>query len=72
MLGSNTLNNHKQVCNGRPVVPGTRLEISLILRLLAEGNKKSDIVKLYPWITKKDITAALWEAANICDKVRSF
>lgn len=68
MLGSNKCN---QVCNGRPVVPGTRLEISLILRLLASGNKKSDIVKLYPWITKRDITAALWEAAKICDKTRS-
>ena len=48
-----------RVCNGKPVIKGTRIPISVILELIAEGKSWQAILDGYPELTKDDIHAAL-------------
>ncbi|GAB62917.1 conserved hypothetical protein [Candidatus Jettenia caeni] len=48
-----------RVCNGKPVIKGTRIPISVILELIAEDKSWQEILDGYPELTKGDIYAAL-------------
>lgn len=48
-----------KVCNGRPVIAGTRIPVTVILDQLAEGYSVDDVAKKYPELTKEQIAAAL-------------
>jgi uncharacterized protein (DUF433 family) len=57
------------VCNpdillGKPTIRGTRVPVSLILNLLAEGESFADIVEAYPYVTIDDIRASLLYASE--------
>ncbi len=47
------------VCNGKPVIKGTRIPVSVILEQIAEGESWESILSGYPEIQKEDIQAAL-------------
>ncbi|UJS17543.1 MAG: DUF433 domain-containing protein [Candidatus Jettenia sp.] len=51
-----------RVCNGKPVIKGTRIPISVILELIAEDKSWQEILDGYPELTKGDIHAALYYA----------
>ena len=56
------------VCNpdillGKPTIKGTRVPVSLILNLLAQGESFGDTVDAYPYISEDDIRAALLYAS---------
>ena len=53
------------VCFGKPCIKGTRIWISLILDLMANGMTNEDIVKEYPQLTKDDIFAAIAYGAEM-------
>lgn len=44
---------------GKPVVKGTRLAVSFIIELLAQGWSEADILQNYPGLTREDIQACL-------------
>jgi uncharacterized protein (DUF433 family) len=48
-----------KICNGKPVIKGTRIPISVILERIAEGESWDDILAGYPELTKEDIHAVL-------------
>ena len=48
-----------KVCNGKPVIAGTRIPVTVILDQLAEGCSADDVAKKYPELTKELIAAAL-------------
>ncbi len=48
-----------KVCNGKPVIKGTRIPVSVILDNLAEGKSWDEILANYPELTRADIHAAL-------------
>jgi uncharacterized protein (DUF433 family) len=48
-----------KVCNGRPVVKGTRISVSVILEQIALGESWDSILRGYPELDKEDIKAAL-------------
>ena len=48
-----------RVCNGKPVIKGTRIPVSVILEQLAEGESWDKILAGYPELTREDIHAAL-------------
>ncbi|MGR3177004.1 MAG: DUF433 domain-containing protein [Candidatus Anammoxibacter sp.] len=56
-----------RVCNGRPVIKGTRIPISIILEQIADGNSWNTILKGYPELKKEDIQAALYYARESID-----
>ena len=48
-----------RVCNGKPVIRGTRIPVSVILEQIAEGESWDAILQGYPELTREDIHAAL-------------
>ena len=48
-----------KVCNGRPVIKGTRVPVSVILDQLAEMEYWDNVLNCYPELKKEDIQAAL-------------
>jgi uncharacterized protein (DUF433 family) len=47
------------ICFGKPCIRGTRIWVSLILDLLAEGETAEDIISDYPQLKPEDIRAAI-------------
>ena len=48
-----------RVCNGKPVIKGTRIPVTVILEQIAEGASWESILGGYPELNKEDIHAAL-------------
>ena len=47
------------ICGGRPHIRGTRVRVSDILDLLANGVPQSEILADYPYLNEADLRAAL-------------
>jgi uncharacterized protein (DUF433 family) len=47
------------VCGGKPCIKDTRIWVSLILDLLADGMSEEDVRAEYPELTHDDILAAI-------------
>lgn len=56
-----------RVCNGKPVIKGTRIPVSVILDQIAEGESWDTLLAGYPELHKKDIQAALIYARDSLD-----
>jgi uncharacterized protein (DUF433 family) len=54
-----------RVCNGKPVIKGTRIPVSVILDQIAAGEPWEDILKGYPELAKEDIQAARYNAPQV-------
>ena len=48
-----------RVCNGKPVIKGTRIPVSVIIEQIAEGGSWDAVLAGYPELEKEDIQAAL-------------
>jgi uncharacterized protein (DUF433 family) len=44
------------IMDGRPCIRGMRIQVSLILNLVANGMSSEDIIKDYPYIEREDIS----------------
>ena len=47
------------VCNGRPVVKGTRITVQTVLEFLGAGDGIEDMLEEYPTLTREDVLACL-------------
>jgi uncharacterized protein (DUF433 family) len=47
------------ICNGRPVIKGTRITVQTIMEFLAAGDSEDAILDEYPSITRDDIRACM-------------
>ena len=47
------------ICNGRPVIRGTRITVQTVLEFLGAGDSVDDILDEYPSLTKDDILACI-------------
>jgi len=56
-----------KVCNGKPVIKGTRIPVSVILEQIAEGESWDSLLAGYPELAKEDIQAALLYARASLD-----
>jgi len=55
-----------RVCNGRPVIKGTRIPVSVILEQIAEGESWASLLEGYPELKKEDIQqAVLYASASL-------
>lgn len=52
-----------KICLGQPVVRGTRITVSVILKLLANGRSIENVIELYPELETADIQEAMQYAA---------
>ena len=48
-----------RVCNGKPVIKGTRIPVSVVLEQIAEGISWDHLLEDYPELEREDIKAAL-------------
>lgn len=55
------------IMNGRPCIRGMRLQVSLILSLVANGMTTEEIIKAYPYIEPEDISQCLRYAAWLAE-----
>jgi len=56
-----------RVCNGKPVIKGTRIPVSVILDQIAAGDSWDTIIGGYPELRKEDIQAALLYASAVLE-----
>ena len=47
------------ICGGKPCIKGTRIWVSLILDLLAEGMGEAELLAEYPQLAHEDVLAAI-------------
>ena len=47
------------VCNGRPVILGTRISVQTVLEFLGAGDTIEEVLEEYPALTREDILACL-------------
>jgi uncharacterized protein (DUF433 family) len=48
-----------RICGGKPCVRGTRIWVSLILNLLADGMTEGELLIEYPQLVHEDVLAAI-------------
>ena len=53
------------VCNGKPVVKGTRISVQTILEFIAAGDSPEEILAEYPSLTKESIRQAVRFASQL-------
>lgn len=47
------------VCNGRPVIKGTRIAVQTVLEFLGAGDAIEDVMEEYPALKREDVMACL-------------
>ena len=55
----NRISIDPEVCGGKPCVRGTRIWVSLILDLLADGMAEGELLAEYPQLAHEDMLAAI-------------
>ena len=53
------------VCNGKPVIRGTRITAQTVLEFLAAGDSVEDVLEEYPSLTREDVQACLDYASRL-------
>ncbi len=67
MIFMDRIELNPRVCNGRPLIKGTRIPVSVILEQIAEGDSWDILLAGYPELKKDDIHAALLYASASID-----
>ena len=66
MTNMDRIELNPKVWNGKPVIKGTRIPVSVILEQIAQGESWDDLLQGYPELKKEDIKAAvLYARASI-------
>ncbi len=58
MMKKERIELNPKVCNGKPVIKGTRIPVSVILEQIAERVSWDTLLANYPELEKEDIKAA--------------
>lgn len=67
MVNLDRIELNPRVCNGKPVIKGTRIPVSLILEQIAESESWQEVLNTYPELQKEDIQAALHYARALLE-----
>jgi uncharacterized protein (DUF433 family) len=54
-----------EVCNGRPVIRGTRITVQTVLEFLGAGDSIDDILEAYPSLTREDVLACIQYSSRL-------
>ena len=61
-----------RVLCGKPVIAGTRIAVDFIVKLLAQGMSREEILDEYPRLKAEDIQAALLYAEKVLEQEAVF
>ena len=53
------------ICNGKPVIKGTRITVQTILEFLGAGDSIEEVLEGYPSLTHDDVLAALQYSSRL-------
>ena len=56
---------NSDICNGRPVICGTRITVQTILEFLGAGDSVEEILEEYPSLTRKDVLACVQYSSRL-------
>lgn len=56
------------VCNGKPVIVGTRITVQSIVEYLSAGDSPEEVIRYFPELQSADISASLKFAARLLDR----
>ena len=59
------ITSNYKVMLGKPVIKGTRITVENVLKKLAEGATKDEILQMYPHLKKEDVNAVLTYASEV-------
>lgn len=62
---TNRISIDPDICNGRPVIDGTRIPVYTILEFLGAGDSIEDMLEEYPSLKKEDIYACIQFASKL-------
>jgi uncharacterized protein (DUF433 family) len=71
-MSSDWIEIHSDVCNGRPVLRGTRIAVQSVLELLAAGDSVEDVLEAFPSIRREQVLACVEHAARLMGNQYSF
>jgi uncharacterized protein (DUF433 family) len=64
-MTENRISISPDICNGRPVITGTRITVQTILEFLGAGDSVEDVLEEYPRLTAEDIYACIQYASKL-------
>jgi len=53
------------ICNGKPIIAGTRISVQTVMEFLAAGDSIEEILEEYPSLSREDIYACLQFATKL-------
>lgn len=53
------------VCNGRPVIRGTRIAVQTVLEFLGAGDSIEEVLEEYPSLSREDVLACLQYSSRL-------
>jgi len=53
-----------QICNGRPVIRGTRITAQTVLEFLGAGDSIDEVLEAYPSLAREDVLACIQYSAT--------
>lgn len=53
------------ICNGRPIIAGTRIPVQTVMEFLGAGDSIEEILEEYPSLSREDIYACLQFATKL-------
>ena len=53
------------ICNGKPIIRGTRISVQTVLEFLAAGDSVEDVLDEYPTLKRQDVQACLDYASKL-------
>lgn len=62
---SDRITTKPDVCNGKPVIRGTRITAQTVLEFLAAGDSIDDVLEEYPDLQREDVQACLEYASKL-------
>ncbi|RRJ95954.1 DUF433 domain-containing protein [Opitutaceae bacterium TAV4] len=63
----NRIEINRDVCNGKPVVQGTRISVDTVLSYLSAGDTIEDVLEAHPRLTREDVLACLAYAHRLSE-----
>jgi uncharacterized protein (DUF433 family) len=56
-----------RICNGKPVLSGTRIPVTVVLDQLAETGSVQEVLRRYPGLSSEQVKAALRYCHSVID-----
>ena len=53
------------ICNGKPIIAGTRIPVQTVMEFLGAGDSIEEILEEYPSLSREDIYACLQFATKL-------